>query len=1020
MEDRSLLIAVAASFTADPVKPAIDCFLDRFGVAHRVALAPYGQLLRELLDPGGVFGQNRGGIDVALVRLADLDGCRARGHARRASDAAAMRRSARELAEHAAAHARREGAAPLLVCVCPEPRALLADAAYAALVAEIEAQLVDAIRAAGALVIPSAELLATYPVAAWDDSAADELGHIPYTGELFAVLGAVIARKVRAFTAAPHKVLALDADNTLWSGVAGEDGPDGVVIDAGREALQRFALAQREAGMLLCLCSKNTAEDVDEVFRRRAMPLRREHFVATRVSWSPKSESLRSIAAELGLGLDAFVLLDDSPVECAEVRAGCPEVLAVQLPASSAEAAALLRHVWAFDRWKITGEDRRRGALYQEGVERARAERDAPSVSEFLAGLELEVRIEAPQPADLARVAQLTFRTSQLNFTSVRRSEAEVQALLRGGETRCLKVEVRDRFGDHGLVGVMLFGARDGALVVDTFLLSCRVLQRGVEHRMLARLGEIARERGLARVEVPLVSSARNLPAQQLLRAVGEAWLAPREGGFVVRFPAEEAAALTYAPGAEAALAVEREGKEQPPPVTALAVQNAVIAAVARELTSAGALLARLSPGTAKRPRPALARAPVAPRTDAERAVAALCEEALGVGPVGVTDDLFLELGADSFTAVRIAAGMRGKLGLDTRVVTVQEAATVERLAAPRPAVTAGEAAQRPRRSPSIHALRREGARRPLFLARPATRSGGALSYAALARHVDADRPVYVFQNRPLLDAAEPYESIEQMAAEYLAAMREVQPRGPYLLAGWCLGGKTAFEMARQLAAAGDRAATLLLFDTPAPGGLADRVKLLAAYALKRAELRAFSRVPQLEGLLPWVKVARARSLMRRFGALAYYAHDDDDVALVEYAFPGIFEAAKLREMAPEARWDHVYAVLKAAEPEHSGGGGVDAASVRRGFKYFALDHRMDAAYAPRWAHPGDVELFTVRGGSALGAAWRPFLEQAPRVTEFALTGTKEAPDPHSAMMSEDNVRVMAGELNRVLSQAPS
>ena len=150
---------------------------------------------------------------------------------------------------------------------------------------------------------------------------------------------------------------------------------------------------------------------------------------------------------------------------------------------------------------------------------------------------------------------------------------------------------------------------------------------------------------------------------------------------------------------------------------------------------------------------------------------------------------------------------------------------------------------------------------------------------------------------------------------------------------------------------------------------------------------------------------------------LAYYAHDDDDVALIEYAFPRRFEASKLRGMAPEARWAHVYATLQAAEPELGDGGGVDATSVRRGFKYFALDHRMDALYAPRWVYPGTVEMFTVRGGTAAGMGWQRFFERSPRVTEFELKGTETAPDPHSAMMSEENVRTMAAELNRVLGR---
>jgi FkbH-like protein len=1006
MEQRPLVVAIAANFTADPVAPTVGHLLDRIGLPHRVDFAPYNQLLAELVDRASLFAQNRDGVDVALVRLADLG--RRDGHRKDTPDPETLRRNARELGAYIAAFCGRAGAPALLVVICPEPASLLADASYEALATETEATLAAEARAAGAHVVTSREMLALYPVAAWDDPAADELGHIPYTPELFAALGAVIARKVRARSAAPHKVLALDADNTLWTGVVGEDGPDGVLIDAGRADLQRFALAQRDLGMLLCLCSKNVAEDVDAVFARREMPLRREHVVAARVNWQPKSANLRALSAELSLGLDSFVFADDSLVECAEVRAHCPEVLTIHLPQDSAAAAALLRQVWAFDRWKVTDEDRQRSELYRQNAERERSRREAPSMAEFLASLGLEIRVEPPETADMARVSQLTFRTNQFNFTTVRRSEAEI----RDSGLGCLKVHVRDRFGDYGLVGVMLFGPKDGALLVDTFLLSCRVLQRGVEHRMIATLGEIAVERGLSHVEAPLAFTAKNLPAQQFLRSVGERWLEAREGGFVVRFPAAEAAALAYAPdaGAPPPAEVADEGKPKKAAAPAFIGRNEALEAIARELGTASAILAQVAPRGARRPRPTLAAAPVAPRNEAERAIAAVCEDALGMAPIGVTDDLFLDLGADSFTAVRIAAALREKLGRAVQVVTVQEARTVERLAAgdARPAITAG-------RTPSIHALRREGTKRPLFLGRPATRSGGALSYVALARHVDPDRPIYVFQNRPLLDAADPYPSIEDMAAEYLAAMREVQPRGPYLLGGWCLGGKTAFEMANRLAARGDRVSRLVLLDTTAPGGLREQATFLARRELTRAELRAFARFPLLPRVVPWIKVARAQSMLRRFGVLAYYEHDSDDVALVQYAFPGRFDEASLRAMAPEAMWQHVYEALRAGEPGEGDGDGVDAAAVRRGYKYFAWDHRLDALYSPRWVYGGEVAMLTVRGGAKMADGWKRLLAKPPEVREFDVKGTKAAPDPHSAMMAEENVALMAGELNRLL-----
>src|SRR5262249_13079417 len=200
------------------------------------------------------------------------------------------------------------------------------------------------------LVTPG-EIQRLYPVPANYDPHADELGHVPYTPEFFAALGTLIARKLHAHTTSRYKVIALDCDETLWRGVCGEDGPQGVGLDAGHGALQRFMLAQREGGMLLCLCSKNNLEDVEAAFvAHPEMPLRLEHFASSRVNWEPKSVNLRSLAEELGLGIESFILIDNSATECAEVQAGCPEVLPLTLPAGAGEFAAFLDHVWAFDR----------------------------------------------------------------------------------------------------------------------------------------------------------------------------------------------------------------------------------------------------------------------------------------------------------------------------------------------------------------------------------------------------------------------------------------------------------------------------------------------------------------------------------------------------------------------------------------------------------------------------------------------------------------------------------------------
>jgi FkbH-like protein len=168
---------------------------------------------------------------------------------------------------------------------------------------------------------------------------------------------------------------------------------------------------------------------------------------------------------------------------------------------------------------RVTDEDRRRGEVYAQRAERARATRTSPSLEDFLASLELEVSIAPMQPAQVDRVAQLTQRTNQMNATCIRRTGAEIQRL----SEECLTVHVTDRFGSYGLTGAIIFRQSASALVVDTFLLSCRALGRGVEHRMVARLREIALERGLQSVEIPFVAAQRNRPALLFLESLDAA-----------------------------------------------------------------------------------------------------------------------------------------------------------------------------------------------------------------------------------------------------------------------------------------------------------------------------------------------------------------------------------------------------------------------------------------------------------------------------------------------------------------
>jgi amino acid adenylation domain-containing protein len=406
----------------------------------------------------------------------------------------------------------------------------------------------------------------------------------------------------------------------------------------------------------------------------------------------------------------------------------------------------------------------------------------------------------------------------------------------------------------------------------------------------------------------------------------------------------------------------------------------------------------------------------VAPSTPTEEAIAAIWAEVLGLPRVSVRDEFFA-LGGHSLLAAKVLDAVDRRFGKSLPLVTLLLAPTVERLAAlvlaegPGVTVTAGQ-------SPSVIALRREGTKRPLFLARPGSRSSGALMYAALAQKIDPDRPVYAFLNRPAVDLDAPYASIEDMAAEYLAAMRAIQPRGPYLLGGWSLAGMTAFEMANRLVARGERVERLVFFEVDAPCSLRGRASYHADYALRRARLRACAQFPWLPRLVPSIRVAGARSAIARFGGLAYYDPDNDDVALIGYAFPGQFDLAALRAMVPEQRWRHVYAALRAAEPGGVQDEGADGVRVRQGYRYFLADGFMGARYAPRWVYPGETTIFVGRQRSRWVDPWRPYLTREPEVHAFEFTGTPAVPSAHDALMAEVNVARMADTLNRVLGPA--
>ncbi len=808
-------IAIASTFTADPIGESLQYWAKELELSAEVEFAPYNQVFQELLNPWSLLNENARGLNVLLIRPEDWSKTNAASSEDRAKE---LRGIAEEFSNALKASVSRS-TVPILVVLCPASPSVINDLSLHSAVDSVETFLaVEIEQLSGAHIITPAELLKLYPVADYYDASADELGRIPYTPVFFTALGTMIVRKLHALQRAPHKVIVLDCDNTLWSGVCGEDGAKGICLDAPRQALQEFMRAQHTAGRLLAVCSKNNEEDVREVFAQRVdMPLRHEHFAAWRTNWLTKSENLKSLAQELNLGLDSFIFVDDNPVECAEVEANCPEVLTLLLPEDVAEIPGFLQHCWAFDHAKLTAEDRQRGEMYRLNQQREQLRSSAGGLADFIASLDLKIEIEPMSSAQLARVSQLTHRTNQFNCTTIRRTEAEIQQL--AGSSDILAVTVKDRFGDYGLVGVVIGSTRGAMLDVETFLLSCRVLGRGVEHAILAHLGKLARERGLEWVDVHYHRSQKNKPAHDFLESVGSQFCQAQNGGFIYRFPAKVAAEIVFAPESQSAesqnaKALNEAGAGTENAAGNRSTMNAAAAAatpgntfrryrgLALEANNAAKIHAVIEARAHTRSGKQSGYRP--PETELQRQLCSIWEKLLHIDRVGLKDNFF-ELGGHSLLAVRLFAELEKLTGSKFPLVTIFQAPTVEQLAA-----VLGQNDSNRERSPIVP-VQPNGNRPPLFLAHGA--GGDVLwGYANLAKHLPGDQPIYGIKSRGQIGLEE-FDRIEDMARYYIEEIRAFQSKGPYYLGGYCLGGNVAYEMARQLRAQGDEVALVILID---------------------------------------------------------------------------------------------------------------------------------------------------------------------------------------------------------------
>jgi FkbH-like protein len=378
----------------------------------------------------------------------------------------------------------------------------------------------------GAFIVDIDHVLARIGLTNAYDERGDHVAGAPFTQDALRALAGAYVRHIRAASGPAVKCVVLDCDNTLWGGVVGEDGLEGIVLDdtgPGRRFtdLQKDLIVLRDRGIVLAICSKNEHDDVLDVLRNHPNTvLREDDFAAMRINWDDKAENITSIADELNLGLEHLVFVDDSDVECGWVSGRLRAVRVIQWPPPSSQGPRI-SDLPIFDSLVVTEEDRRRTEMYRSEAKRREARGDDLSLDDYLRSLEMIATVGTATSVELPRLAQLCQRTNQFNLTTRRHGAAELQQFASDPDSSVLWLDLADRFGSNGIVGCAVLRRSADDAVIDTLLLSCRVIGRGAESVLVNRLAIIAREMGAKTLIGEYIPSKRNGQVAELYARLG-------------------------------------------------------------------------------------------------------------------------------------------------------------------------------------------------------------------------------------------------------------------------------------------------------------------------------------------------------------------------------------------------------------------------------------------------------------------------------------------------------------------
>ncbi len=515
-------LAVLGSATLTHLHAPIRVAALRRGISVTTYENDYGQYLQELLDPRSALHEFRPN---AILFSFDARSLTQGVHAALDAEAAAAALQAAEALILQCWQAARDGFG------CPLMQQTVLDSFPALLgnnehrlpgsrswfVHELNASLRRLADRHGVDLVALDQAAARDGLDAWHDPALWHRSKQEVSPAAGPAYGDLVARLIAARAGRSYKCLVLDLDNTLWGGVVGDDGLEGIVIGQGSPlgegfvAVQEYARELARRGVILAVCSKNDEANAREPFEKHPdMVLRPADIACFRANWDDKAANIRAIAAELNIGLDALVFLDDNPFERNLIREQLPMVAVPEVPDEPALVPAILADAGYFESLRLTEDDRLRTAQYQENRAREQLRASSSDIEGYLRGLDMKLIWKRFDPVGQQRIVQLINKTNQFNLTTRRYTDEDVAAIMADPDAFGLQLRLLDRFGDNGIIGIVIGRKNDDLLHIDTWLMSCRVLGRQVEPATLTLIADLSREMGATRLRGEYIPTKKN------------------------------------------------------------------------------------------------------------------------------------------------------------------------------------------------------------------------------------------------------------------------------------------------------------------------------------------------------------------------------------------------------------------------------------------------------------------------------------------------------------------------------